>query len=134
MFKYVILLLSLLLGTSALASNNGKVLMESMCTSCHVTSGQGVIAPPIFAVKNHVKNAYPAREDFIQQIVDWVEEPNQDVSLMPGAINKFGLMPKLGYSQQDVEKIASYLYDEDLKSPRWYQKHYQEHHGTNTGY
>jgi hypothetical protein len=44
-----------------------------------------------------VKSAYPQREDFVQQIIDWVEYPDKDVSLMRGAIKKFGLMPKLPY-------------------------------------
>jgi hypothetical protein len=40
-----------------------------------------------------------------------VEYPDKDVSLMRGAIKKFGLMPKLPYKQEEVRKVAEFLYD-----------------------
>ncbi len=118
--------------TSA-SSNPGKHNYEKLCLSCHLTSktkDTKAIAPPIFAVKTHVKTAYPDREDFIQTIVDWVEDPDADASLMPGAIRKFGLMPKLPYAPSEVRKVAEFIYDTDFNSPNWYKKHYKAKHPT----
>jgi hypothetical protein len=67
--------------------------------------------------------------DFTQRIVNWVKEPNAEDVLMPGAIRRFGLMPKLGYSELDVRLIAEYLYDGKTDLPEWYIKHYEEEHG-----
>jgi hypothetical protein len=52
-----------------------------------------------------------------------VEYPDKDVSLMRGAIKKFGLMPKLPYTQEEVKKVAEFLYDKKSTLPTWYKKH-----------
>ena len=116
--------------SSAIAEDNGKELMKNLCSSCHVIEGKPTLAPPIFAVKNHVKRAYSKRDTFVQLIIDWVEEPDTAITLMPGAVNKFGLMPKLPYKKEEVRKIAEYIYDTDIKLPEWYRKHYKQKHGT----
>ena len=121
---------SALLMTNASASD-GKELYGQLCASCHVPNSNSKIAPPIFAVVDHVRQAYPKREDFISRIVEWVEEPETEVALMPGAIRKFNLMPKLGYSQPDVEKIAEYLFDKDTILSKEYKEHKKKGHGSN---
>ena len=114
---------------SAQASQDGKSLFESLCMSCPVAAGKPTIAPPVFGVKNHVIQAYPQRDDFINYIVQWVERPDASTSLMPGAVRRFGVMPALPYSEEQVRKIAAFLYDTDFKMPGWYRKHYEAEHG-----
>jgi hypothetical protein len=80
-------------------------------------------------VINHVKERYPEREAFIQRIVEWVGNPNSNDSLMPGAIRRFGVMPKMDFPRKDVRKIAAFLYDQPLDLPQWYIEHYQQQHG-----
>ena len=124
-------MVSLYFFNPVLAAESGENLFNQLCVSCH-TNYQGKkvegVAPPIFAVVRHVKMAYPEREDFIQQVVDWVDQPDKEVALMQGAIKKFGLMPKLPYSQDDVRKIAEFLYDNKMASPNWFGKHFKEKH------
>ena len=131
MKKYYLYLASslLLFNTSVLAEENGESLIMKLCASCHVLEGKPTIAPPIFAVKIHVKRAYTSRDAFVQRIVDWVEDPDEAVTLMPGAVNRFGLMPKLSYKKEDVRKIAEYIYDTEFIVPEWYRKHYEQKHG-----
>ncbi|MGB5603147.1 MAG: hypothetical protein WBO14_11995 [Gammaproteobacteria bacterium] len=127
---YLYLALGLLFSTSgALAEENGEFLIMKFCASCHVLEGKPTIAPPIFAVKIHVKRSYTGRDAFVQRIVDWVEHPDETIALMPGAVNRFGVMPKLPYKNEDVRKIAEYIYDTDFKVPEWYRKHYKQKHG-----
>ena len=111
------------------ASQDGKSLFESLCMSCHVVSGQPTIAPPVFGMKNHVMQAYPGREDFINYIVLQVKQPDASRSLMPGAVRRFGVMPPLSYPEEQVREIAAFLFDTDFKMPGWYRKHYQAEHG-----
>ena len=129
--KYLYLALSLLFSTSGvLAEENGETLTLKLCTSCHVLEGKPTTAPPMFAVKIHVKQAYTSRDAFVQRIVDWVEEPDEAITLMPGAVKRFGLMPKLSYKNEDVRKVAEYIYDTDFIVPEWYRIHYKQMHGT----
>lgn len=127
-FKYPAILSILLLSFPALA-DEGRELFDKYCISCHKIDGQPQLAPPIFGVINHVKSAYPEREQFVKRIVTWVNNPNPDNILMPGAVRRFGLMPKLGYPSEDVHKIAEFLYDFRVDLPNWYRKHYRQEHG-----
>ncbi len=107
----------------------GKALYEKLCTSCHLSEGMPTTAPPMFAVINHVKGTYPDREGFIERVVDWVWEPDASQTLMPGAIRRFGVMPKLGYDAEQVRRVAEYLYDYGPPLPDWYIQHYRQMHG-----
>ena len=127
--KMALISWALFFSSSVFAVENGSELFDRLCAICHVKQGQPTNAPPVFAVRNHMMRAYPNRQEFVQRIVNWVEEPNADYALMPGAIRKFGLMPKLGYPENDVRLIAEYLYDGKTELPEWYIKHYEEGHG-----
>ena len=128
--KFNLSVLILCFSSFALAEQkNGQHLFKAMCSSCHSVERESSLAPPVFGIVNHTKKAFPDREDFIERIVDWVSEPDASQSVMPNAIKKFGLMPKLPYSESDVTKIAEYLYDDKLLFPKWYQHHYNKKHG-----
>lgn len=127
--RIILISWTLLFSSSAFALENGSELFDRLCGICHTKQGPPTIAPPVFGVVNHVRQAYPAKEEFVQRIVSWVKEPNAENALMRGAIRKFGLMPKLGYSDNEVKLIAEYLYDGQTDLPEWYIKHYEEEHG-----
>ncbi len=127
--SYISAFLIIVCTSSSFANTNGKELFNNLCLSCHVTSGKPTIAPPIFAVINHVKYTYPEKPDFVNYVVEWVENPRQEKALMPGAIKKFGSMPKLPYKTDDVRLIAEYLYDGNVQLPEWYIEHYKAEHG-----
>ena len=94
---------------------DGKTLMENNCYSCHNTQGtDNMLAPPMQRVKDHYLDENTTKNDFIQSIVDWCENPTEEKSRMPGARNKFGLMPKQEFDSDEVRAIADYLYDNDL--------------------
>ncbi|NVK63809.1 MAG: c-type cytochrome [Flavobacteriales bacterium] len=98
-----------------IAGLNGKVLMENNCFSCHNTQGtDNMLAPPMQRVKDHYWDEDASKEDFVQAIVEWCENPTEEHSLMPGARRKFGIMPKQAFEKKEVQAIAAYLYDNDL--------------------
>ncbi|MGD8913285.1 MAG: cytochrome c [Candidatus Thiodiazotropha sp.] len=110
-------------------AKEGQALFEKYCIACHQIQGPPKIAPPVFGVINHVRNVYPEREAFVKRIVDWVDKPDPKDALMPGAVLRFGIMPKLGYPREDVRKIAEFLYDHQVNLPQWYIEHYRQQHG-----
>lgn len=111
----------------------GAKIYQTACMSCHAPTaakGKAKVAPPIFAVKDHVIRVYPKREDFIKRVVNWVKTPDANDILMPGAVRKFGLMPAMPHlDKKDVTAVAEYLYDTDLGTPDWYKEHYEAEHG-----
>lgn len=108
---------------------SGEAVYQSVCMACHVAEGMPTVAPPIFAVKNHVLGAYPEREAFIKQVTEWVKAPDEKNALMPGAIRKFGLMPATEVPDEELQAVAEFLYDSDMSLPDWYKEHYAAEHG-----
>lgn len=111
-------------------ARNGKELYEAYCMACHAIKGKAEVAPPIFAVKNHVIQVYPERDEFVERVVKWVKAPDADDPLMRGAIRKFGLMPAMPQIvDEELTAVAEFLYDSDMELPDWYMEHYEEEHG-----
>jgi len=89
--------------TSAIVSK-GYELMKQKCFICHFekpdpTKMAQMIAPPMLRVQEHYKPAYAEKENFVKAVMAYVNNPSQDKTLMPGAVKKFNLMPKVVYDQ-----------------------------------
>lgn len=108
----------------------GFDILESNCFTCHSPQGSQAdrIAPPMIAVKKHYIDEKTNKEEFVNDIVSFVLNPNEGSSKMPGAIEKFNLMPQLGYSKEQLTAVAEYLYETEIEQPEWFQKHYEEEH------
>ena len=59
--------------------------------------------------------------------------PDQEKALMRGAVDQFKLMPKQAFAEDDMRKIASYIYDNELEEPSWFAAHEKEMHGKGRG-
>ena len=120
------------LTTNTDIENAGLLLMKSKCYVCHsvtTKSHDAIIAPPMVAVKRHYTNKYDNKKDFVNAIVTWSVDPKEDNALMPGAVNKFKVMPKMGFIKDDMEKIANYMFDNEIDKPAWFGAHAKEMHG-----
>lgn len=115
----------------SLAEDHGENLFTQHCGLCHgeTAAGQRRIAPPIFAVKNHYLSVHDEELTFVDAINSWVANPEEEKSLMKGAIRHFNLMPKITVSESDVTKIAEYIFSDAVGIPDAYKKHYNNNHG-----
>lgn len=108
---------------------DGYTLMKENCYVCHnpnTKSHDDIIAPPFKGVKMHYTRQYENKEDFVNAVVNWVQDPNEDNALMYGAVMKFKVMPKLPMETKELEKIADYIYDNDVEEPEWMGEHQKE--------
>lgn len=107
--------------------SQGFQLLEANCFSCHSPNAghEDRIAPPMEAVKRHYITENTTQEEFVEALTRFVENPSEDLSRMPGAIRRFGLMPKMNFSQEQLQAIAHYIYQTELEAPDWFEKHYQ---------
>lgn len=104
-----------------LTDTKGYELMVSKCYICHFESPDPakmdqMIAPPMLRVKEHYLPNYQNKEDFVKAITYIVNNPSEEKTLMPGAIKKFNLMPKLNYNQDELKLIAETIYEYDFGS------------------
>lgn len=94
-------------------------LMEQKCMICHIAKpgpemkGK-MTAPPMMRIKEHYLPSFPNKEDFINAVVEFSKNPTEDKIMMPGAARKFNIMPKLGYSEEELKIIAKVIYDTDF--------------------
>lgn len=109
----------------------GFNLLEKNCFTCHSPKGpkENRIAPPMAAIKMHYINEKTTLDEFTQALSTFVLNPNVSNSKMPGAIQKFGLMPKMDFDSDELKAIATYLYNRPIEEPNWYQNHFQEERG-----
>ena len=102
----------------------GKALLEKHCYACHnpTTAHENRIAPPMFAIKKHYLRNEVTKEEFTKQFVDWTSGPSADKAKMPGAVEKFGVMPYQEFDTESVKLIAEYLYLTELDTPECCQE------------
>lgn len=100
--------------------------MATNCYTCHDPKApeDNRIAPPMITIKGHYQDAGLYRTQFIEAIVDFVDNPTAEKAHMPDAVKKFGLMPKLSYDKDAVSNLAAYLYDNEIEQPEWFEEHY----------
>lgn len=111
-------------------------LLKNQCYICHSpvsVSHDSIIAPPMAAIKMRYSMSYKSREEFVSAVTEWVLNPAQEHALMRGAITQFEVMPKLLYTKEDVKKIATYIFENELEEPEWFDAHQKEMHGNGQG-
>ena len=116
--------------------NEGYTLMKNNCYACHnpnTASHDDILAPPFKGVKMHYMRKYDTKKEFVDAMVNWVQNPTEDKALMRGAVSKFKVMPKLPLPTEDLEKIATYIYENDVDEPKWIESHMKEKQGNKKG-
>src|SRR5690554_4001 len=113
----------------------GKKLMETNCYVCHspTASIDDRIGPPMLAIKKHYLTEGISKEQFIEDIQNWIKNPNEEDAKMYGAVKKFGVMPKTPYPEETINQIADYMFDNDIEEPEWFEAHYNEERGMGMG-
>jgi len=108
--KKVILLMMLLV--SGLSANENRMLFYGNCISCH-GEVRKPSAPHFAEIKGYYLLKYPTKETFVAKMSQWVFKPNEKTAQLPHAIEKYKLMPFLSIDLDTLEKIATYIYEND---------------------
>jgi len=111
-------------------------LFQQKCYACHsvtTKSHDEIIAPPMIAVKKRYSMQFDNKEDFVNAIVAYASNPKAENALMIGAVNKFKAMPKQAFEEEDLRKIATYIYDNEIETPEWFEEHFQQNHKNGQG-
>lgn len=106
-----------------LISDEGLVLLQKHCYACHNPKSKSqdeIIAPPLWGMKKHYLEAYSEKADFEKAMMEFIQNPTEEKALMKGPIKRFGLMPKPAVSSEDLQKIVSYIYANEIENPEWH--------------
>lgn len=117
--------------TTKVKLHEGEKLMKQYCYACHSPTGSEEMqaAPPMIAVKRRYMMGNPSQEDFAQSMLEFVKNPTDKNAIMRGAVDRFGVMPKMVFGDEKMLKIADFLYNHDPEIPDWFEEHYQKNHG-----
>jgi len=101
--------------------SEGYRLMQQKCFICHMATPDSakknqMIAPPMVRVQEHYKPAYPGKNDFMKATKQYINNPSEVKTLMPGAVKRFKLMPKLIYTDNELTLITEALYEINFHS------------------
>lgn len=110
------------------AYKEGLSIVDRNCIACHAPTAamENRAAPPLAAVKAHYMESGTTEAEFIEQMSAFLLSPNVKNSKMPKAVEKFGLMPLSGYSNEQLVAAATYIYHADLEKPDWFEAHHQQ--------
>lgn len=107
-------------------------LFYTNCYACHSVSSAShdeILAPPMAAVKWRYMRSYKTEESFVNAIVEWGKNPHIEKALMRAAVDQFEVMPKQVFDEEELRKIATYIYQNEIEKPVWFQTHFEEQHG-----
>ena len=95
--------------------------LESACLSCHRADAAPAdrIAPPMGPIRHRYLMGNGTFEAFRRDLVAFVNDPSAANARMRGAVNRFGLMPKLSFDDATLNAVAYYLYHTPVDSPGW---------------
>lgn len=114
----------------------GLDLLKKHCYSCHSpesSSHDEIIAPPMAAVKMRYSMSYKSEQEFVNAIVAWTMDPKKENALMKGAVDRFNVMPKQLFDENEMRQLGLFIYHNDLNEPAWFAAHQKEMHGKGGG-
>jgi cytochrome c553 len=136
-FSILIVLITLFIGCGQKSTSNtsspeelaaGFQLLETNCFACHSPKGtmDARVAPPMIAIKKHYIDGNTTKATFTKDLIAFIDHLSEDISKMPGARRKFGLMPQMSLTNEQLTQIAAYLYETEIEAPDWFEEHYQQ--------
>lgn len=115
----------------SVTKNQGEKYMRQVCYACHnpSTSMDNRAAPPMIAISRRYKMQGYNEQEFVNAIIDYVQHPSEEKSIMPGAVQRFGVMPNMYLEDSMLREIALYLYHNEPEKPDWFEAHFEQEHG-----
>ena len=116
-------ILSLTAGNLYATTNStaGQQLYEHHCSICHPMTPPPKSAPPILGIAQHYHQTYTEKEQGVMHMVQFIKKPDAKQSILEAAaITRFGLMPAIKLSGQELTAVSEWLwesYDPQFTSP-----------------
>jgi hypothetical protein len=118
--QYLLLVCTILFSVSSIALSPEALEGKSLYPTCHVCHNQEMdppLGPPMWGVQRRYKNNTIDDEDFVRSMVSFVKKPTLENAIHDMAVEQMGLMPALPLPDELLNKIASYILEEQFSPP-----------------
>lgn len=96
--------------------------LNQYCLSCHpAEKTANPIAPSLAEIKEFYLEQTTDEEEFVNTFADFLSNPSDENTQMKEAVNQFGIMPNMGFSDEQYRAIAVYLYHTEVEKPDWFE-------------
>ncbi len=79
------------------------------CAFCHTS--EELIAPDMKKIKSIYLKKYPKKQEFISAMLNFVKSPSKEKAIYKEALNKFTLMPKMPFKEEELKGVIDYIYE-----------------------
>lgn len=106
----------------------GWDIVSSQCFTCHSPDASATtgIAPTMADVKTVYAGEAQTLVDFTREMQSFLENPSAATSKMPDAVKKYGIMPKISLTPDQIAGVASYIYHTRLEEKSWFSTSFSE--------
>jgi cytochrome c551/c552 len=109
------LVVSILFYINLFANSYQALLFNGNCVTCHYKT-KSVSAPSMVELRQRYLDAFPKQDEFVKYMSIWVQHPKKETSIMRDAIDKYELMPELGFDLETLKEISKYIYKTDFSN------------------
>jgi mono/diheme cytochrome c family protein len=97
----------------ARAAVDGKNVFEKNCSVCHSVTPPPKSAPPILPISARYHQRFSSRYEGIRQMAAFIKAPSKEKVLADEqAITRFGLMPPIPLSREELNAVAAWVWDQ----------------------
>jgi len=97
----------------ATPKSKGELVYEKSCKICHPMRPPAGQAPPMLGLSNHYHEMFLEKEKAVAHMVDFMQAPDSAKSVIePMGLKRFGLMPAMPNSKEELTVVAGWLWDQ----------------------
>ena len=95
------------------ALKEGEAIYQKSCQSCHSMAPPAKSAPAIIALAGQYRARYSKKAGAVADMVSFMKAPSVGKSILGSStFERFGLMPAMSLSDEELEKVAGWLWDQ----------------------
>ncbi len=99
--------------TAEIAQKEAEAIYQNNCQSCHAMAPPAKSAPAIIALAGQYRARYSKKAGAVADMVSFMKEPAVSKSILgSGTFERFGLMPAMSIADEELEKVAGWLWDQ----------------------
>ncbi len=89
----------------------GGKLFAQNCGACHSFEPPPRNGPPARGMTRNYQRAHSNKKSFSNAVKSFIDNPTKEKAVMPNAVQRFGLMPKMDFDEEALNVIIDWLWE-----------------------